>query len=223
MKRHEGHEEYMKRRMREEEEAYQDRKWDEHKQMLDNQNKKPQIFESPDGGKTVYARDLGAPHETRKIVKQPAFIQVGKDEHEVVLSQDALDELIQNNKVNQEIEEEWNGYDDEHFQDEYSLNYDDYPPYNFKFELIEYAFNEDELLEDIKKYIDSTYDAHYAQGRYQSTQFIEDCGHGMGFALGNVLKYAQRYGKKDGFNRADLMKVIHYGIIALSIHDRENS
>ena len=41
----------------------------------------------------------------------------------------------------------------------------------------------------------------------------------MGFALGNVLKYAQRYGKKDGANRKDLMKILHYAIIALHQHD----
>lgn len=88
---------------------------------------------------------------------------------------------------------------------------------------IEYAFNEAELLSQMKNYIDSTYDAHYSQGKYQATQIIEDTGHGMGFALGNVLKYCQRYGKKAGYNRADLMKVIHYGIIALAMHDREQA
>ena len=34
--------------------------------------------------------------------------------------------------------------------------------------------------------------------------------------MGNILKYAQRYGKKQGRNRDDLMKVIHYAIIQLS-------
>jgi len=85
---------------------------------------------------------------------------------------------------------------------------------------INYAFNEAEILQEMQEYIDATYDAHYSQDKYQSTQIIEDMGHGMGFALGNVIKYTQRYGKKEGFNRADLMKVIHYGIIALSMHDR---
>ena len=33
------------------------------------------------------------------------------------------------------------------------------------------------------------------------------------------MKYAQRYGKKDGYNRADLFKVIHYGFLALYNHD----
>ena len=44
----------------------------------------------------------------------------------------------------------------------------------------------------------------------------------MGFALGNVLKYAQRYGKKDGANRKDLMKILHYALIALHQHDIDN-
>lgn len=87
---------------------------------------------------------------------------------------------------------------------------------------IDYAFNEERILKEMKEYIDATYDAHYSQNKYQSTQIIEDMGHGMGFALGNVIKYCQRYGKKEGFNRADLLKVIHYGIIALSMHDKEH-
>ena len=88
---------------------------------------------------------------------------------------------------------------------------------------IEYAFNEDEILDEMQEYIDSTYDAHYSQNQYQSTEIIEDMGHGMGFALGNVIKYCQRYGKKAGYNRDDLKKVIHYGIIALAMHDRQSA
>jgi hypothetical protein len=36
------------------------------------------------------------------------------------------------------------------------------------------------------------------------------------------MKYAQRYGKKGGKNRSDLLKVIHYGIIALYINELES-
>ena len=47
-----------------------------------------------------------------------------------------------------------------------------------------------------------------------------DSGHGEGFCIGNILKYSQRYGKKDGKNRNDLLKVIHYGIMRfLHNHD----
>ena len=87
--------------------------------------------------------------------------------------------------------------------------------------MIDYKFNENEILKEIQKYVDSTYEKHYATGKIQSTEFILDTGHGLGFTIGNIIKYAQRYGKKDGFNKKDLLKVIHYAIIALSIHKGE--
>jgi 2',3'-cyclic-nucleotide 2'-phosphodiesterase (5'-nucleotidase family) len=37
--------------------------------------------------------------------------------------------------------------------------------------------------------------------------------------MGNIMKYAQRYGKKDGKNRKDLFKVLHYAIMAVHNHD----
>jgi hypothetical protein len=33
------------------------------------EEKKDYIYESPDGGETVYRREFGAPHDTRKLVK----------------------------------------------------------------------------------------------------------------------------------------------------------
>ena len=87
---------------------------------------------------------------------------------------------------------------------------------------IEYKFGEDKTLEELKKYIDSTYDMHYSKSKFQATEFIIDSGHGEGFCIGNILKYAQRYGKKNGKNRADLLKVIHYAIIALNLNNGES-
>jgi len=82
---------------------------------------------------------------------------------------------------------------------------------------IDYKFNENKVLEDVKAYVDKTYDSHYAQTKnYQATEIIIDQGHGTGFCMGNILKYAQRYGKKEGRNKNDLLKVIHYAIIQLS-------
>jgi hypothetical protein len=87
---------------------------------------------------------------------------------------------------------------------------------------LNYKYNEDITLEELREYIDSTYDAHYSKDKFQATEFIIDGGHGEGFCIGNILKYAQRYGKKNGKNRNDLLKVIHYGIIALYINEMEN-
>ena len=87
---------------------------------------------------------------------------------------------------------------------------------------IQYKFNEGALIQELQNYIDGTYNGHYSKNNFQSTEFISDCGHGIGFAIGNILKYAQRYGKKNGKDRSDLLKVIHYGIIALHINNMED-
>ena len=78
---------------------------------------------------------------------------------------------------------------------------------------IDYKFNEDDVLLIVKQYIDKTYKSHYATGKIQATEFIFDSEHGTGFCVGNIMKYAQRYGKKEGYNPADLLKVIHYAIM----------
>ena len=63
---------------------------------------------------------------------------------------------------------------------------------------------------------------HYAKGKYQATDVILDSGHGEGFVMGNILKYWKRYGNKEGKNRKDLLKIIHYAIIMLYVHDHIN-
>lgn len=89
---------------------------------------------------------------------------------------------------------------------------------------IKYKYNEGDLLRQITDYVNSTYDEHYSQNKFQATEFIIDGGHGVGFTIGNIMKYAQRYGHKGGPDdwRKDLMKVIHYAIIAMYVHDKEN-
>ena len=82
--------------------------------------------------------------------------------------------------------------------------------------MIDYKFKENDILKDVKKYIDDTYSSHYANTTKQATEIIIDQGHGTGFCMGNILKYAQRYGKKEGRNKKDLLKVIHYAVIQLS-------
>jgi len=86
---------------------------------------------------------------------------------------------------------------------------------------IKYKYNEDQALAELSDYIDSTYDEHYSKNKFQATEFIIDGGHGEGFCIGNILKYAQRHGKKNGRDRRDLLKVIDYGIIALHINEME--
>jgi hypothetical protein len=90
--------------------------------------------------------------------------------------------------------------------------------------LINYKFREDELIQEFKEYIDKTYSGHYGQGSLQSSEVIVDRGHGLGFFLGNVDKYNARYGKKGSptDHRKDIVKVLHYALLALYEHDRLN-
>ena len=87
---------------------------------------------------------------------------------------------------------------------------------------MKYKFNEDKIIELIKENIDATYSQHYANEKYQATDMILDAGHGEGFSIGNIIKYAMRYGKKDGKNPNDLLKIIHYAIIALYLNREQN-
>ena len=87
--------------------------------------------------------------------------------------------------------------------------------------MIDYKYNERALLQELKEYIDNTYSEHYSQSKLQTTEFIIDNGDGIGFTRGNIVKYAQRYGKKEGRNRKDLLKVLHYAVIMLHVHDLE--
>ena len=88
--------------------------------------------------------------------------------------------------------------------------------------VVNYKCREDKILNEIKAYIGNTYNQHYANGKYQATDIILDTGHGDGFALGNIMKYAMRYGKKNGKNRMDLLKIVHYAIIALYLEEQDN-
>lgn len=86
----------------------------------------------------------------------------------------------------------------------------------------QYKFSEDKILKEIEAYIDGTYAEHYS-GKYQATDMIIDSGHGVGFTMGSIMKYAKRYGKKGGYNRKDLLKIIHYAVIAMYIQDNYES
>jgi hypothetical protein len=88
---------------------------------------------------------------------------------------------------------------------------------------IPYKYDEPKLLQEIKDYIDNTYKGHYiGEDNVQSMDLIFGSGHATGFTIGSILKYAARFGKKDGFNRKDLLKIIHYAILEMHNQDRRN-
>lgn len=124
-------------------------------------------------------------------------------------------------RVSKVLEKDYDILDDVYqYQIPYEPSFsDDFAP------RIEYKFREDQLINELKLYIDKTYDQHYAGGKIQATEDIIDDGHGTGFCIGNAKKYLKRYGKKGETPtewRKDIIKVLHYALIQLYIHDLEH-
>lgn len=77
-------------------------------------------------------------------------------------------------------------------------------------------FNEFAILDELGAYIASTYNEHYAKGGVQAFALIaKRPQRGLHFALSNIIKYADRFGEKDGMNRKDLLKIAHYAVLAI--------
>jgi hypothetical protein len=83
-----------------------------------------------------------------------------------------------------------------------------------------WKYNEDKILKDVENYVTSTYHGHYCGDTdgYADIQTIDLMAAkklATGFCQANILKYGSRYGDKDGRNKRDLMKVIHYAMLLL--------
>jgi len=83
-----------------------------------------------------------------------------------------------------------------------------------------WKYNEDKILKDIQDYVTSTYGSHYCghNQAYKATQTIDLMAAkdlAAHFCQANILKYGSRYGDKDGRNKRDLLKVIHYAMLLL--------
>ena len=83
-----------------------------------------------------------------------------------------------------------------------------------------WKYNEDKILKDIEDYVTTTYHGHYCgdSDGYADIQTIDLMAAkklAAGFCQANILKYGSRYGDKDGRNKRDLMKVIHYAMLLL--------
>ena len=75
-----------------------------------------------------------------------------------------------------------------------------------------FKYKEDEILEEVYKYIKGTYNEHYTGGdqNIQIQDVFDQMGISEAFTRGAAMKYLFRFGKKNGKNRKDLLKCIHY-------------
>jgi len=86
-------------------------------------------------------------------------------------------------------------------------------------------YNENKILNEIGEYIKSTYGQHYAQVQegVQVQDLLRSAGIDKDFCQANAIKYLARFGKKNGRNRADLLKAAHYIVLLMDSEDTTNS
>ena len=101
-----------------------------------------------------------------------------------------------------------------------------YPPINNEVNQSEnmtahyFKYHEDEILKDIESYVSGTYRGHYTgtTHEYRNVQTLDLMAArdiASGFCQANIIKYGSRYGSKEGKEKKDLMKVIHYAMLLL--------
>ena len=73
-----------------------------------------------------------------------------------------------------------------------------------------FQYDEDKILEEVKEYIAGTYSEHYGDQNIQIQDVFDQMGISEAFTRGAAMKYLFRFGKKNGKNRKDLLKCIHY-------------
>mgnify|MGYP001310394367 CR=1 FL=1 len=79
-------------------------------------------------------------------------------------------------------------------------------------------YNEDMILTEVEEYIESTYSSHYAKGdSLQTLDVYKALGSAQTTCRDTAIKYLMRYGEKDGFNRKDMIKAIHYIVLIVNI------
>ena len=84
----------------------------------------------------------------------------------------------------------------------------------------QYKYHEQEILKDIEEYVSRTYQGHYTGTKHefrkvQTIDLMAARDIAAQFCQANILKYGSRYGSKDGRNKTDLLKVIHYAMLLL--------
>ena len=117
------------------------------------------------------------------------------------------------------------------YYDDYMADVDDQRAHHFNYYGTEkmdyepqrnnqYKYHEEEILKDIEEYVSRTYQGHYTGTKHefrkvQTIDLMAARDIAAQFCQANILKYGSRYGSKDGRNKTDLLKVIHYAMLLL--------
>jgi|JMBY01.1.fsa_nt_gi hypothetical protein len=85
-----------------------------------------------------------------------------------------------------------------------------------------FKYGEGKILDDVNDYIQGTYGAHYTNENndVQTLDVFESRGTLSSTSIDNAIKYLMRYGKKSGKNKMDLIKAMHYLVLATAFDER---
>ena len=175
--------------------------------------KTPWIYESPDGGKTIYRYIRGTDPLKRERVEF---------ENDIKITTDGQVETYPVPNDTYPYEQSFLSDNDDqvshHFADSLTLNMEDQETETMTDSRNKY--HEDQILTDIKEYVSGTYNGHYTgtKHEYRNVQTLDLMASrdlASDFCQANILKYGSRYGSKDGRNKKDLLKVIHYAMLLL--------
>jgi Protein of unknwon function (DUF3310) len=79
-----------------------------------------------------------------------------------------------------------------------------------------YKYNEKEILDAVSEYVLSTYQGHYvASDEIQTLDVWKALDSVESTCRDTALKYLFRFGKKEGKNKKDLLKAIHYIVLLM--------
>ena len=164
--------------------------------------KDPYIYESPDGGTTITRRKPGDDYTKKEVIQGDYF----GDKYPYVNGADyppSFTTLSDN---------------DDQIAHHIGLNIED--PTEEIMTDSRNKYHEKEILKDIEEYVSGTYNGHYTgtKHEYRNVQTIDLMASrdlASSFCQSNILKYGSRYGSKDGRNKKDLLKVIHYAMLLL--------
>lgn len=81
---------------------------------------------------------------------------------------------------------------------------------------MDFKYNEPAFVQELMDYIEDTYDDPANQG-LSALEIASENGYAGGFLKGTILEHIQRYSKTN--DRTSLLNLLHYGILALHIHD----
>ena len=171
--------------------------------------KSPWIYESPDGGTTITRRKPGDDYTKKEVIQGDYF----GDKYPYVGDSDAPSEFTTFSDNDDQIAHHVGlNYD------ELTLNIED--PIEDIMTDSRNKYHEKEILKDIEDYVSGTYNGHYTgtKHEYRNVQTIDLMASrdlASDFCQANILKYGSRYGSKDGKNKKDLLKVIHYAMLLL--------